>query len=213
MRVNIGCGQTPTPGWRNYDNSWSIFLAKFPIAASILAVIGLINADSRRYVDFIKKNKINFADGVKHIPEKDNSVEVLYSSHMLEHLDREEAKRFLIETYRVLKSGGILRVVVPDIRFLTEEYFKHGDADVFIKNTLLARPRPKTMLQKIKYLIIGDRNHQWMYDGKSLCSMIASAGFIKVTNLKPGETAITDSAPLDLLERVAGSVVVEAVKP
>ena len=28
LKINIGCGDTPTKGWSNYDNSWSVRLAK-----------------------------------------------------------------------------------------------------------------------------------------------------------------------------------------
>jgi len=28
MRVNIGCGQSPTPGWINFDNSLTVKIAR-----------------------------------------------------------------------------------------------------------------------------------------------------------------------------------------
>ena len=34
VRINVGCGMTPTPGWTNYDNSLSVKLARRPILAS-----------------------------------------------------------------------------------------------------------------------------------------------------------------------------------
>jgi hypothetical protein len=40
---------------------------------------------------------MKWADGTKHIPEAKGSVEVVYSSHMLEHLDRVETRAFLRE--------------------------------------------------------------------------------------------------------------------
>jgi len=212
IRVNIGCGQTPISGWRNYDNSWGIILAKLPIAVTMLSAMGLLNHSNRDYINFIKKNKIIFADAAKHIPEKNDSIEVLYSSHMFEHLDIKAANFFLKESHRVLKSGGILRLIVPDLRLLAAEYMRCGDGDIFIENTLLTRPRPKTILQKMKYLLVGDRNHQWMYDGISLCKMVSSAGFLKPRIMEPGQTIISDSGPLDLFEGALSSVVVEAIK-
>ena len=46
-------------------------------------------------MDQVINENIKFANAGKHIPEKDNSVHVIYSSHMLEHLDSEETEVFL----------------------------------------------------------------------------------------------------------------------
>lgn len=51
----------------------------------------------------------------KGIPFPDGSVDVVYHSHLLEHLDRDVAERFLREVQRVLRLGGIQRIVVPDL--------------------------------------------------------------------------------------------------
>ncbi|CAA9217761.1 MAG: hypothetical protein AVDCRST_MAG93-305, partial [uncultured Chloroflexia bacterium] len=53
---------------------------------------------------------------------EDGTVDILYSSHMLEHLDRDSARRFLHEAYRVLKPGGAIRIVVPDFALLIDRY-------------------------------------------------------------------------------------------
>lgn len=54
------------------------------------------------------------------LPFPDNEFDVVYSSHVLEHFTVAEAKFFLSEIFRVLKPGGLLRIVVPDLeRFVT----------------------------------------------------------------------------------------------
>lgn len=45
------------------------------------------------------------------------SVEYIYARHMLEHLSAGDARRALIEWRRVLRAGGIVHIVVPDILF------------------------------------------------------------------------------------------------
>ncbi len=50
--------------------------------------------------------------------------EVVYHSHVLEHLDATEGCVFLRECYRVLKPGGILRCVVPDLEGITRVYLQ-----------------------------------------------------------------------------------------
>ena len=49
------------------------------------------------------------------IPFEDDSFDVVYHSHVLEHFDRRGGATLLMECARVLKSGGILRVAVPDL--------------------------------------------------------------------------------------------------
>ncbi len=49
------------------------------------------------------------------IPFPDRSFDVVYHSHVLEHLSKSEASKFLKECSRVLRPQGVLRVVVPDL--------------------------------------------------------------------------------------------------
>jgi hypothetical protein len=67
----------------------------------------------------------NFIDG---IPLPDDVASALYHSHVLEHLPREIARRFLLECRRVLMPGGILRIVVPDLEQSAREYIAVLDA-------------------------------------------------------------------------------------
>ena len=56
------------------------------------------------------------------IPLPDASCEVVYHSHVLEHLKRADAQFFMRECFRVLKPGGILRVAVPDLEQICRQY-------------------------------------------------------------------------------------------
>jgi predicted SAM-dependent methyltransferase len=61
------------------------------------------------------------------IPFDADSVDVCYSSHVLEHLRTSEADTFLREQYRVLKPGGVVRVVVPDLEQICRLYLSYLD--------------------------------------------------------------------------------------
>lgn len=61
----------------------------------------------------------------KGIPFKDDSADVIYHSHVLEHFSKEEGKNFLHECYRVLKPNGIIRIVVPDLEQIVRQYLLH----------------------------------------------------------------------------------------
>ena len=58
------------------------------------------------------------------IPLPDSSCDVVYHSHLVEHLRPEDARRFMKECYRVLKAGGILRVATPDLERICRLYLE-----------------------------------------------------------------------------------------
>lgn len=62
---------------------------------------------------------------IKGIPFPDNSFNVVYHSQVLEHIPKENAPFFIKECFRVLRPGGILRVVCPDLENIVEEYRKY----------------------------------------------------------------------------------------
>ena len=56
------------------------------------------------------------------IPARSQSVDLIYHSHLLEHLEQEEVEDLILECFRVLKAGGILRVAVPDLERICRDY-------------------------------------------------------------------------------------------
>jgi SAM-dependent methyltransferase len=56
------------------------------------------------------------------LPFPDHTFDVVYHSHLLEHLPKARAMPFCRECYRVLKNGGIIRVVVPDLERIAKLY-------------------------------------------------------------------------------------------
>jgi predicted SAM-dependent methyltransferase len=74
-------------------------------------------------IDFVSSGpEVMSCDLRKGIPFPDASFEVIYHSHLLEHFPRAQAAMFLQECHRVLKSGGILRIVVPDLEGIVRSY-------------------------------------------------------------------------------------------
>jgi predicted SAM-dependent methyltransferase len=74
-------------------------------------------------VDFSSTEKGVLAhDLTQGIPFPDESLEVVYHSHLLEHFPRSLAENFLGECYRVLRPQGVIRVVVPDLEKIARTY-------------------------------------------------------------------------------------------
>jgi predicted SAM-dependent methyltransferase len=58
------------------------------------------------------------------LPFPDARFDVVYHSHVIEHIRRHDVVPFLQECLRVLKPGGILRVATPDLERLCELYLE-----------------------------------------------------------------------------------------
>tara|TARA_B100000900_G_scaffold413752_1_gene438482 strand:+ start:1357 stop:2007 length:651 start_codon:yes stop_codon:yes gene_type:complete len=211
-RVNIGCGTNPAEGWINMDNSLAIKLANSPFIYRLAKLLKLLNSSQIDNIEWNRNNSIQFADATKNLPFEENSIECIYTSHMLEHLSREGACIFLNEAYRSLKNGGVLRIAIPDINIHINEYISNKDADLFMEQILVEAPKVDTIKQKLQLFLTGYRHHQWMYDGNSLCKLLNSVGFKSVQVCTDGFTQISNPNGIDLYERPHDSVYVEGVK-
>lgn len=152
----------------------------------------------------------------KGIPYEANSVDAVYHSHLLEHLDREVALVFMAEVLRVLKPGGIHRIVVPDFEVRATEYLMHVSAcetnpdesahhDSFIAPLIeqsVRREATGTSQQKpirrfIENAFLGDarkkgETHQWMYDRFSLKAKLIDVGYGNVV-IQDYKTSLIDN--------------------
>jgi len=212
-RVNFGCGQTPTMGWLNFDNSMSVRLSAWPRpVVSALRRLGVVSSRQNEMIEACRRYGTRPGDARKRIPMPDRSLDVLYSSHMLEHLEREGARCFLVEARRVLRPGGILRLAVPDLRVFVQDYIETGDGDRFVTRTHLTKDERASLIGRLRYLVVGERHHQWLYDSHSLPKLLEEVGFKSPKVLAPGETTIPDPGNLNLREREDESLYVEAVR-
>jgi len=63
-------------------------------------------------------------DLARELPFPDGSFDVVYHSHLLEHLSKSNGARLLRECFRVLRSGGVIRVAVPDLERIARLYLE-----------------------------------------------------------------------------------------
>ena len=208
--INVGCGAHPIIGWINYDFNFFIFFSKMRIIREILNRLKCIPNGYKIFMDQVINENIKFANAGKHIPEKDNSVHVIYSSHMLEHLDSEEAEVFLSESKRILVNDGIIRIVVPDFEKLINNYQKNKNPQKFIEDSCLSGEKPKTLIKKIQYIVQGHGWHFCMYNRKSIIELFKKHGFSNIKVIPPGETMISQTDGLDLYAHENSSLYLEA---
>ncbi len=61
------------------------------------------------------------------LPFHEESMELVYTSHMIEHLPENSCQHFFNESYRLLKQGGVLRIEAPDAEKIILEYKRNND--------------------------------------------------------------------------------------
>jgi len=80
-------------------------------------------------LDYIAIDKdVRRANLLTRLPFPEDYASLVYSSHFLEHIPRNQVHDFLAECLRVLKSGGVLRLVLPDMDNLCRTYLTHRDS-------------------------------------------------------------------------------------
>jgi SAM-dependent methyltransferase len=89
-----------------------------------------LGCGNRFHEDWANYDLIPSAPGVKTIdlteplPFEEDRFDVIYSSHVLEHIPRQRVPVLLREMARILKPGGIVRIVVPDLEGIVREYLR-----------------------------------------------------------------------------------------
>ncbi len=85
-----------------------------------------LNPDMLSHANKNVETHISSAENLEFLP--DASVDVVYVSNFFEHIkDRELITKMLREFNRVLKKGGTLLVMQPNIRFAYKEYWDFFD--------------------------------------------------------------------------------------
>lgn len=114
------------------------------------------------------------------IPLKTESVDKIYSSHMLEHIPYQQLIPFLRECHRVMKSDAEFLVCVPNFRLYVDAY-KEGklfrSRDVWWQPGVIDTGSCIDQLNYITYML---DEHKYMFDEENLVNTLLRAGFSKV---------------------------------
>ena len=99
----------------------------------------------------------------------DESVDVIYASHILQYYDRHEVRAALAEWRRVLKRGAVLRLAVPDFPALVEVYRQSGSLAAIL-GPLYGRMKVEGEDEQLIY-------HRTAYDFSALEALLHEHGF------------------------------------
>lgn len=210
-KLHIGCGLITPDSWLNLDGSWNAKIAKHSIIKKILKIMHLV-PESQLNIDW--SSEIFIYNIQKPLPFKDDSFETVYASHLLEHLYLKNTREFLSECFRVIKPGGILRIMVPNLRKLCENYMDDknilaGDKFIDSLNMVEKSEQKKGLFYKVYGLLTNFHSHKWMYDGKSLSFYFHEAGFSEIKEMNRHNSRIKN---IEEVEKRDG-LCVEGIKP
>jgi predicted SAM-dependent methyltransferase len=137
------------------------------------------------------------------LPLPDGTVEAVFHEHLLEHLTLEEGFAFCIESHRLLRPGGVLRIGVPDAGAAVRSYVEDG---AFLERVRPGRPTSMLALQELFYY----PGHRTMYDFETLSLLLRAAGFRYPERRTFGDTAL--DPPPDSEHRRDETLYVEAAR-
>ena len=198
--VNFGCGVNATPGCLNIDGSLTVLLARLPVPTRLFG-------PRQDFVRAVRSNGINWCTA-RRLKLKAESIDGFYASHTLEHLSRRDAASLLTRVLLWLRPGGVLRLVLPDLRQAAGLYLK-GDlkADEFVERTGLAiDSRPWWSV------IFGHSYHRWMYDSEGIVEVLTKIGYLSVEMCSFGVSRLAPLGTLDIQARQQESLYVEGTK-
>lgn len=140
---------------------------------------GEINAPGFINVDAVPYSHIHYVQEVDDLSIFSNKyADLIYASHVLEHISHREVTKVIGEWRRVLKEGGVLRISVPDFDKIIETYSSE-------ENDIRAIIMPLMGGQDYAYNF-----HKTVFNEKYLTELLLSVGFKEVRKWNPEQVEL-----------------------
>lgn len=177
IKLHFGCGKRIIPDWINIDG---------------YHVKG---------VDYVMDLRCS-------LPFADNSTQLVFTEHVLEHIGYEKDIDFVLrEFYRVLKPGGTIRIIVPDLEKYCNAYVNNDRA------WFLATKTGLTPGACVVNNIFMDHFHKFIYDFVTIEDCLQKAGFQNIIKTQYlGSMKNELNLDTDVATRRNESLCVEATK-
>ena len=207
-KLHIGCGMNAPDDFENFDASPTLRFEKIPIIGK-----------------FYTKNETRFPENIRYgniaygLTNADNQYDACYCSHVLEHLSMEEFNSAIRNIYKYLKTGGIFRLIMPDLNKYVTEYvreYNKGSVDAsikFMKLTLLGESEfRKRDFFNIFINGISNSRHNWLWDDISTIEALKKAGFKNILSRRFKESGVDYFSNIEKEESFKNAFCIECIK-
>jgi predicted SAM-dependent methyltransferase len=157
-------------------------------------------------------------DVTRGLPISRGSIRGIFSEHFLEHFPLETALSVLRECHRVLVTGRVLRIVVPDGELYMTTYCRRMSGDPTARFPFEASEKfegTSSPILSVNRVFYQDREslfgHRFMYDYDILQQLLLKAGFAEVRRCSFGcgqDPVLLKDSP----NRACESLYVEAIR-
>ena len=160
----------------------------------------------KHYMHFHSERKLHFGAGSQHLqgflnsdmlgqlpinigrrlPFNDEEIDLIYTSHVVEHLPKENFKYFLRECLRILKKGGANIIATPSIEKLCSIlYGKDSDKIDVLKSYFSTHFMKEEIFAPCEYLnlIMKGFDHKYLYDFALIEHLAEKAGYRSVERI------------------------------
>jgi len=163
---------------RNINNCMnSHIVKKLHFGAGTLRLESFLNSDMLGHLP------INIARG---LPFNNEEIDLIYTSHVVEHLPKEDFKYFLGECLRILKNGGINLIALPSIEKLAEILYGKDQSKIdILQNHFSAHFMEESSFSPSEYLNLVMRgfDHKYLYDFALINHLAKKAGYTSVDRI------------------------------
>ena len=173
-------------------------------------------------IDFFAVKGVDYAADLRYPLKIENgSVDGIFSEHTLEHLAYPHADQLLAESYRIMKSGARIRIVVPDVSLFVRNYCEKNSAwfskweELYFRDSPDAERRQRRLGSPLEALsfVTQEYGHQSCWDLETLSNHLSKNGFVDIVRcgfMQGGDPALL--VDQDEEDRKFVSLYVEAAK-
>jgi len=175
---------------------------------SVKINIGCGKANLQSWINLdIEKGADIVLDLNQGLPFKDNSVQYLYSEHLLEHFSFREGQVLLKDCFRILSEGGIIRIATPDLDHIIKKYSSDWKNQDWLLSPEYSFIKTKGNMLNVVFSWWG---HKFLYNEEDLRIQLEDAGFTNLVRTDFGSSRFSDLCNLET--RNDSKLIIEAEK-
>jgi ubiquinone/menaquinone biosynthesis C-methylase UbiE len=134
---------------------------------------------------------VDYLDATKRFPFADNSFAAAFCEHLIEHMEKAQAQFLLQEVCRVLRPGGLFRVVTPSLENFARVALEPESAAAQKYLGFFRRyvSNPQADISDAINMLFYGHGHRHIYRVNELAAMFQRAGFSEMRAMPAGTYA------------------------